>query len=98
MNVLFASIPSFASSYAAGSQTASATSIGANVRKGDRMNLVEDAALAAVPGGFGKLKLALKLAPFIARAIVGFVLWQRGSLNKANVGERDLAANRKCLG
>lgn len=57
------------------------------------MNLVEEAAVAAVPGA-GWFKIALKLAPFIIIALlVGYVLWQRGSLNKA-VGERDLAVTQ----
>jgi hypothetical protein len=57
------------------------------------MNAIEEAAIAAVPGGSG-LRLAIKLAPFIAIALlVGFILWQRGSLNKAN-GERDLAVEQ----
>jgi hypothetical protein len=42
------------------------------------MNVIEEAAIAAVPGGSG-LRLAIKLAPFIAIALlVGFILWQRG--------------------
>lgn len=47
----------------------------------------------------GYVKLALKFGPFIAIALLlGFVLWQRGSLNKAN-GERDLAVEQsKALG
>jgi hypothetical protein len=49
--------------------------------KGDNMNIVEDAALAAVPGGSG-LKLALKLAPFPRdRLLIGFVLWQRNTIS-----------------
>jgi hypothetical protein len=51
---------------------------------------VESVAVAAVPGGTG-LKLALKLAPYIAFALlVGIILWQRGSINSIS-GERDLA-------
>lgn len=59
---------------------------------------VEDVALAATPGGSG-LKLALKLAPFIAFALlVGFIIWQRGTINKLG-GERDLAVQQsKALG
>lgn len=59
------------------------------------MNVVEEAAIAAVPGGSG-LKLAIKLAPFIAIALlVGFVLWQRNTIStqtgKLNVAAQQIA-------
>jgi hypothetical protein len=57
------------------------------------MNIVEDAALAAVPGGSG-LKLALKLGPFIAIALlIGFVLWQRNTISTQG-GKLNLAAQQ----
>jgi LysB family phage lysis regulatory protein len=57
------------------------------------MNIVEDAALAAVPGGSG-LKLAIKLAPFIAIALlIGFVLWQRNTISTQS-GKLNVAAQQ----
>lgn len=68
-------------------------SIGANVRKGDSMNIVEDAALAAVPGGSG-LKLAMKFGPFIVIALlIGFVLFQRNTISTQS-GKINLAAQQ----
>lgn len=53
----------------------------------------ESVALGVVPGG-GWFRLALKLAPFILIALlVGYVLWQRGTVNKLS-GERDLAVTQ----
>lgn len=57
------------------------------------MNIVEDAALAAVPGGSG-LKLAMKLGPFIAIALlIGFVLWQRNTISTQG-GRLNVAAQQ----
>jgi hypothetical protein len=57
------------------------------------MNVVEDVALAAVPGGSG-LKLALKLGPFIAIALlIGFVLWQRNTISTQG-GRLNVAAQQ----
>lgn len=57
------------------------------------MNIIEDAALAAVPGGSG-LKLALKLAPFLAIALlIGFVLWQRNTISTQK-GDLHVAAQQ----
>lgn len=48
---------------------------------------VESAAVDVVPGG-GYVKLALKLAPYLAIALlIGAVLWLRGSVKDANAAK-----------